>query len=289
VCHLEAVQAYGMENGVSWVQGGGPYDPQPTFFEYTQGAPGAPEPYYRCAEGTLRECGSAAARCLTTAGAEVEPVFDAFPATGSDAFGLSGFRSGPLCEQGPAGTAVCEQAVDIQVTGRDACAQGTGSADCARFGLEFDYEGANPAVPLVCSASSRGGSADLVGGMVAQGLSAVAPQQGGSDFGAAFGGLRDALQSGRSLNDVLSGVTMAPQDENGRPIESQRVGASRVVAVPATPSRVVFPAERGHLVVPMYELRDASRAGQVVMREVTCSYNGAPVLETRFRLHFVGN
>jgi hypothetical protein len=39
----------------------------------------------------------------------------------------------------------------------------------------------------------------------------------------------------------------------------------------------------------MYELRDASRAGQVVMREVTCSYNGAPVLETRFRLHFVGN
>jgi hypothetical protein len=289
VCHLEAVKEYGTQNAMSWLQGGGPYDADPIHFEYTSSAPGMPEPSYRCSEGTRLECGGGAARCLTAAGVAVEPVFDAFPAAGG-AISVSRFRSGRLCEQGPGGSTVCEQTVDIQVTGAAACAQGAGSAPCTRFGFEFDYQRANPAVPLMCSASSRGGTPDLPAFMVAQGLSAVVSQERGTDLGAALGGLQDALRSGRSLEDVLSGVSVAPLDGNGRPIESERVGASPApAAAPATPSRIAFEGANGRLVVPLYELHDPSRSGQIVEREVECSYNGTPVLETRFRLHFAGN
>ena len=283
-CHVEAFKGYGAENALSWVQGGGPYDGV-TLFEYTRSAPGAPEPFYRCVEGTRRECGGGAARCLTAAGVEVEPVFDSFPPAGLGTITLSEFRSGRLCEQGPGGSAVCEETIDIQVTGTDSCAQGAGSAECTQFGLEFDYRGANPAVPLVCSASSRGGSGDLAGTLVAQALSPVASQD--SDLGAVVGGLQEALRSGQSLDEILSGVSVAPLDDNGRPVESARVGASPApAAAPATPTRVTFEAASGHLVVPMYELHDRSRSGEVVVREVECSYNGAPVLETRFRLRY---
>jgi hypothetical protein len=39
----------------------------------------------------------------------------------------------------------------------------------------------------------------------------------------------------------------------------------------------------------MYELHDPARSGQVLERNVECSYNGTPVLETRFRLTYAGN
>ena len=287
VCHLEAVRLYGVENATSWLQGGGPYDAEPVFFEYTRSAPGMPEPFYRCAEGTRRECGGGAARCLTPAGVEVEPVFDSFPAVGPETVSVSGFRSGRLCEEGTGGSSVCEQTVDIQVTGTDSCAQGAGSARCTRFGIEFDYQRADPAVPLVCSASSRGGPGDFAGSIVAEGLSAVVSGEGGNDFSAALEGLEEALRSGRSLEEILSGISIAPLDEDGRPVESARAGASPAPPpAPPTPNRVAFGAESGRLVVPLYELHDPSRSGRVVVREVGCSYRGAPVLETRFRLHY---
>ncbi len=290
MCHLEAVQEYGAQNAMSWLQGGGPYDAEPIYFEYTSSAPGMPEPAYRCAEGTRLECGGAAARCLTAAGVEVEPVFDAFPA-GGGAISVSAFRSGRLCEQGPGGAMVCEQTVDIPVTGADSCAQATGSARCTRFGFEFDYRGANPAMPLVCTATSRGGTLDLPAFMVAQGLSAVVSQESNTDLGEVLGGLQDALRSGRSLEEVFAGVSVAPLDDNGRPIESQRVGASPAAqnVPPPTPRQVSFEAASGRLVVPMYELHDPALSGQMLEREVECSYNGTPVIETRFRLQFTGN
>ena len=289
MCHLEAVQEYGVQDAMSWLQGGGPYDAGPIYFEYTSSAPGMPEPAYRCAEGTRLECGGAA-RCLTAAGVEVEPVFDAFPA-GVGAISVSAFRSGRLCQQGPGGSMVCEQTVDIQVTGADSCAQGAGSARCTRFGFEFDYLSANPSVPLVCSAAtSRGGTLDLPAFMLGQALSAVVSQEQNTDLGPGLRGLQDALRSGRSVEEVFSGVSVAPLDDNGRPVESQRVGAGPAAQnPPATPRQVSFEAASGHLVVPMYELHDPTRSGQVVEREVECSYNGTPVLETRFRLQFTGN
>lgn len=284
-CHLEAVKEYGVENALSWLRGGGPYDTERIFFEYTRSAPGMPEPFYRCGEGARLECGGGAARCLTSSGVEMEPVFDAFPA-GGGSIGVSAFRSGRLCEQTPGGSSVCEQMVDIRVTGADSCAQGAGSARCTRFGFEFDYKNANPAVPLVCSASSRG-SGDFASFAVAQALSPVVSGGRGTDLGATLGGLQDALRSGRSLEDILSGVSVTPLDASGKPVESARVGASPAPAVaPPTPSRVAFAAASGRLVVPMYELHAPARSGQVVEREIECSYNGTPVLETRFRLRF---
>ena len=289
VCHLEAVKEYGTTNAMSWLQGGGPYDTEPIFFEYTRSAPGAPEPFYRCAEGTRRECGGAAARCLTAAGVGVEPIFDGFPVAGLETLTVSGFRSGRLCEQEPGGSRICEQTIEIQVTGTDACAQGSGSARCTRFGFEFDYQRADPAVPLVCSASSRGGSADFASFAMAQALSPVVSQESGTDVGAAIASLQDALRSGRSLESVLSGISIAPLDEKGRPVESERVGASGApAAAPPTPRQVAFEAASGRLVVPLYELHNPSRSGQVVDRKVECSYGGAPVLEARFRLHYDG-
>jgi hypothetical protein len=289
VCHIEAVKEYGATNAMSWLQGGGPFDTERILFEYTRRAPGAPEPVYRCAEGTRRECGGGAARCLTAARVAVEPIFDGFPTTGPGSIQVSGFRSGPLCEQGPDGSRVCEQAVDIQVAGTDSCAQSGGSARCTRFGFEFDYLRADPAVPLVCTASSRGGSADFASFAVAQALSPVVSQGSGTDLGAAMAGLQDALRSGRSLESVLSGISIAPLDEKGRPVESERVGASPAAATPLpTPRQVVLEAASGRLVVPLYELHNPSASGQVVVRDVQCSYRGAPVLETRFRLHHAG-
>ena len=286
-CHLEAMAEYGPENAMSWLQGGGPYDPEPSFFEYTRSAPDMPEPFYRCAEGTRRECGGGAARCVTAAGVEVEPVFDSFPEA-SRTIGVAGFRSGRLCEQGPGGSTVCEQTVDIQVTGADACAQGAGNARCTRFGFEFDYQRADPAVPLVCSASSRGGSRDLASVAVAQALSPVVGQD--TDLGAAAGGIQEALRSGQSLESVFSGISIAQLDENGKPVESTRVGANPApAAAPPTPNRVALEGASGRLVVPLYELHDPARSGEVVEREVECSYSGAPVLETLFRLHHTGN
>jgi hypothetical protein len=100
-------------------------------------------------------------------------------------------------------------------------------------------------------------------------------------------GLQEVFRSGGSLNEILSGISIAPLDDNGRPVESARVGGSPApAAASAIPSRVALEAASGHLVVPMYEIHDPSRSGEVVEREVECSYSGVPVLDTRFRLHF---
>lgn len=286
-CHFEAMKTYGVENATSWVGGGGPYDGAPIVFEYTRDAPGAPEPYYRCPEGTVRDCAGGTARCVTPAGVAAEPVFDAFPQQGAGAIALSGFRSGRLCEQTPGGARVCQETVSIQVTGVDSCTQAGGSQPCTRFGFEFDYRGANPAVPLMCTASSSDAADDFLGGVVSQGIRAMPVQDSGSDLGKALGGLQQALKEGRSLKDVFSGISVTPLGPDGKPVESARVGAGTPSAEPApVPARVQFGAASGRLVVPLSAPYEPQRAGEVVVRDVKCSYNGAPVLETRYRLHY---
>jgi hypothetical protein len=55
------------------------------------------------------------------------------------------------------------------------------------------------------------------------------------------------------------------------------------------PSSVDLPSASGHLLVSMYELSDGAAPGSVLVREVRCRHNGAPVVETSFRLRFAGS
>ena len=91
------------------------------------------------------------------------------------------------------------------------------------------------------------------------------------------------LASGDSPEDV--NISMAPLDEDGNPIESQRVGSAPAGGLPPIPNTITVPAQRGHLFVPMYQLADGMQRGQVKQRAVRCTHKGSPVLETVFRLH----
>ena len=79
---------------------------------------------------------------------------------GRRAMRVSAFRSGPAC-----GDSVCEQSADIRVTGADSCAGGR----CTRFGMEFDYENADPSAPLECTPSTSGGDSDFIGDLAQEG------------------------------------------------------------------------------------------------------------------------
>ena len=71
-----------------------------------------------------------------------------------------------------------------------------------------------------------------------------------------------------------------PLDEQGNPIESQRVGSGTGKSPSPIPSSVDLPAEQGHLLVPMYQLVTSAKPGTVKERRVTCTHRGQPVLET---------
>lgn len=197
---------------------------------------------------------------------------------------VSEFRSGPAC-----GDSVCEQATDIRVTGADSCISG----DCTRFGMEFDYRNADPSAQLECSTSTSGGDSDFIGDLLKQGGDAMTtrnssdPQsqdgQGEDGMAELLGMFGKVLASGDSPEDV--NVTFTPHDEDGNPIESQRVGSGAGSGPPPIPRSVDLPAASGHLFVPMYQVVDDSNSGQVKERRVRCTHKGTPVLETTFRLH----
>lgn len=278
-CDSEVVQQYGFESAMSWLRGGGPYDGQ-VRYQYTRDDPGALEPTYRCPEGSTTSCG-AEAGCLAANGAAVDPMFDAYP-SGAGAMRISRFRSGPACGDG-----VCTTAIDIQVTGAEACTNGS----CTRFGMEFNYENADPSAPLECSTSTSGGKGDFVGDLIKLGGDAMTTRaepsasdgQGQDGMAELLGMFAKVVASADSPEDL--NVSMAPLDEQGRPIESQRVGSTPHNAPPPIPHSVDLPAERGHLFVPMYQLADGMDAGEVKERRVQCTHRGSPVLETVFRLH----
>lgn len=281
-CHSEAVNGYGLENALSWASGGGPFDGDPIVFEYTKDAPEFPEPVFRCPDGASLRCSSGTGRCVATDGAELEPVFDSY-ASGS--MRISDFRSGPVCGGGGSQAEVCEQAVDIRVTGEDLCA---GGQACTRYAVEFDYEGADPSAPLECSSSASQDGGDFIGNLLKSSFDS-APELDGETFegneglGEILGLFQKVVTSADSPEHVQ--ISMAPLDADGNPIESERVGTDPKDFEPAVPRSVDLPGASGHVVVPMYQLAETSRTEPVLTREVRCSHNGEPVLEATFRLH----
>ena len=268
---------YGLASSASWVTGGGPYDGKITF-EYTRDARGALEPAYRCPTGATRQC-SGSVGCTDKSGAPVEPVFDTYPGAKASAMQISGLRTGPV-----RGNAVYEQSASIRVTGADTCPGGS----CTRYGIEFDYRNADPSAPLECAPSTSGGESDFVGDLLKQGADATQSRGGGSaakgEDGMAelLGMFGKVLASGDSPEDIS--VSMAPLGEDGKPIESQRVGSTPKDGPPPIPRSVTLPAASGRLFVPMYQLTDSSNKGTIKERKISCTHKGAPVLETVFRL-----
>lgn len=275
-CHAEAVERYGFENATSWIAGGGPFDATPITFEYTRDTPQGPEPVFRCPGGSQPVCTEAAGRCVTSAGDEVTPIFDRYVG-GAGTARVSGFQSGRVCRDDAGVARVCEEAIDIDVRGDARCERAGSSAPCSWYGFEFDYVNASPGVPLVCSSAAA--DEDFLGGVVKRALTAV-PADRTTELGAALGHIQGELGRGRSLTDVLSGIRVTPA--GGAPVG----GAPPAAAAPGVPSSVPVPSARGHLVVPMYELANAASAGAVVVREIRCTQNGTPVIETTFRLRF---
>lgn len=275
-CHGRAIEEYGFEQATSWATGGGPYDGEPIVFEYTRDAPGAPEAAYRCPEGARRSCSGTAGRCLAAGGTEAEPIFDSYP---DSAVRVTGFRAGRLCQNGTR-SSVCEEAIDIRVTGEDLCDHGRARSACTRYGFEFDYGGADPSRPLLCS--SKGAGEDFLGSLVAGALGSM-PADRDTELGAALGQIQDQLASGSSLQDVLSGFSVTP---NGEEEEATEPASPPPPPPPGLAPETELPAPSGHLVVPMYELADENSGSSILTREVRCTLGGAPVLETTFRLHF---
>jgi hypothetical protein len=277
-CDAAAMERFGIESSASWLIGGGPYDGQISF-EYTRDAPGALEPAYRCPDDANRQCAGSAG-CAAANGVPVDPVFDTYPAAGANAIRISDFRAGPACGDG-----VCEQSATIAVTGADSCVRGS----CTRFGMEFDYQNADPSVPLECSTSTRGGDDDFVGDLLKLGGDAMSSRSGSSDDSQGEDGMAElmglfgkVLASADSPEDV--NISMAPLDEDGKPIESLRIGTEPLDGPPPIPHRVQLPAATGHLFVPMYQLAEGLNAGEVKERRIRCTHKGVPALETVFRL-----
>jgi hypothetical protein len=276
-CDADVIDRFGLEAG-SWLIGNGPYDGRITY-EYTRDDADALEPVYRCPTGTGRQC-SGSIGCLAANGDSVDPAFDSYPGMTAGAMRISAFRAGPACDDG-----VCEHSEVIPISGADSCPQGR----CTRFGMEFDYEDADPSKPLECSVSTSGGDGDFLGDLLKLGADARAtrnrdaaspdPEDG---MGQMLDMFQKVLTSADSPDDVH--ISMAPLDADGNTIESQRVGSDSRVRVPPIPRSVPVPAASGHLFVPMYQLADGSIHGAGKERRVRCTHNGAPVLETTFRL-----
>ncbi len=273
-CHTEAVEAYGLQSTTSWAGGGGPFDGPPILFEYTRETPNGLEPAYRCPDGAQLHCNGAKGQCVGAGGAGVEPVFDSYPAVGPGAMRVSNFRSGHLC-----GDAVCEQSTVIRVSGKDSCERGP----CTRYGVEFDYQNADPSAPLECSGEVTAGG-DFVGNALKKAADNM-PQMGdgsGEDgMAELMGRFQKVLKSADTPEDVQISVT--PLDEHGNPIESQRVG-NEYSGPASVPRTVEIPSSSGHLVVPMYQLTGISSPPQA--RQIRCSHKGGPVLEVAFQLQY---
>ena len=271
------MERFGFESSASWLIGGGPYDGKATF-EYTRNGPAAPEPAYRCPTGATRQCGDSAV-CTAADGRSVDPVFDTYPSASTNAMRVSDFSSGLVC-----GEKVCQQTANIEVYGEDSCPGGS----CTRFGMEFDFTNADPATPLECTTSTSGGDSDFIGGLLKQSGDAMNSRGGGAEpsgedgMAELLGMFGKVLASADSPEDV--NISMAPLDENGNPIESQRVGSTPRDGPPPIPNTINLPAKSGHLFVPMYQLADGMTGGQVKERKISCTHQGTPVLETVFRL-----
>jgi len=278
-CHAEAVEDWGVENTTSWAVGGGPFDGDPIIFEYTSEAPDGPEAVYRCPEGARQECTAERDGCRA-GGKPVEPVFDSF-AGGAASVRVTGFRSGRVCTTGGQPSSVCEVTADIKVIGQDYCTQPGGKKGCTWYGFELDFANANPAEPLICRTSAA--EEDFLGGVVSKVIKSSSVDEG-TEMGQFLGQLQKELNSGKSMDEVFSGISITTED--GTVLGGEE--PSDVFPKAGVPTEVAFNGASGHLFVPMFELRGASPPGSSVEHMVRCSQNGTPIIETRFRLHFGG-
>lgn len=276
-CDADVIQRYGLDAG-SWLLGKGPYDGRITY-EYSRDDVDAQEPAYRCPDGASRQC-SGRVGCLAANGHPVDPAFDSYAGVRPGTMRVTAFRAGPECNG-----KVCEHSEEIRVSGSDACPAGP----CTRFGMEFDYRDADPTKPLECSVSTSGGDGDFIGDLLKLGAEAsvtrnadAPPPDAEDGMGQLLGLFQKVLTSADSPEDVQ--ISMAPLDEHGNPIESQRVGSDANVRVPPIPRSIPLPAASGHLFVPMYQLADGSVSGAGKERRLRCTHDGVPVLETTFRL-----
>ena len=272
-CHTDAVETYGLPSTTSWAAGGGPFDGPPIFFEYTKDSPNGFETAYRCPEGAKLQCNNGKGQCLSGS-AQVEPVFDSYSGTGAGAMRIANFNSGHLC-----GDSVCEQTTLIRVTGQDNCTRGS----CTKYGVEFDYENADPTAPLECTGEVTGGG-DFIGNVLKKGADAL-PQQGdgsGEDGMAELVGLFQKVHKSADTPEDVQ-ITVTPHDEHGNPIPSQAVG-NTYEGPASVPRTMPIPAPSGHMVVPMYQLMGINNPP--TSRQIRCSHKGIPVLEVAFQLQY---
>lgn len=279
-CNAEAVTDWGVEQTTSWAVGGGPFDGDPIRFEYTMDVPGGAESVYSCPKGSRQQCTETRDGCLAS-GKSVDPVFETFVGGGSRTVRVSRFRSGRVCMTGGQPSSVCETTVDIQVTGEDRCTLSDGAQPCTWYGFELDYQNASPAEPLVCSSS--GAEEDFLGGIVAKAIEGM-PADSDTDLGKLFGQLQKDLNSGKSMDQVFAGISITTEDG-----ETLGGAPAQTFQEPGVPSEVALSGASGHVLVPIFELHDASPPGTSVERQVRCYQQGQPVIETTFRLHFVNN
>lgn len=280
-CHTEAVNDWGLEMTGSWALGGGPFDTQPIVFEYTMDTPAGAEAIYRCPEGSRQQCGATKDGCVA-AGRPVDPVFDSFAGGPAGAIQVFGFRSGPVCFSDGQPSSVCQPAIDIQVNGKDSCAHSGGIQRCTWYGFELNYRNADPTEPLICQTS--GADEDFLGGIVSRVIEA-GPAESDTDMGKLLGGLQKQLQSGKSLDQVFAGITVTTED-------GETLGGTApedALQQPGVPTEVALNGSSGHLLVPMFEMYDASPPGSSVEHQIRCLQQGQPVIETTFRLHFAVN
>lgn len=280
-CHAEAVNDWGLEMAGSWAIGGGPYDGDPIKFEYTMDIPGGAEAVYRCPQGARQECTPTLDGCRA-GDKPVEPVFDSFAGGGPGIVRVTGFRSGRVCTMGGQPSSVCQPTVDIEVTGRDYCTQSEGKQSCTWYGFELDYFDANPAEPLICHSSAA--DEDFLGGIVSKVIKSSSADTD-SDMGRLLGELQEGLNSGKSMDQVFSGISITTED--GETLGGEK--PTQVFPEPGVPTEVALNGVSGHLFVPMFELRNSSPPGTSVEHLVRCSQQGKPVVETTFRLHFGGD
>lgn len=282
-CHAQAVSDWGLERAGPWAAGAGPYEGDPISFEYTRDTPDGPDAFYRCPRGAQLQCAQGLGRCL--AGEQsVEPVFDTFAGGATGAVTVTGFRSGRVCVEGGQPSSVCQPSVDIQVTGEESCAQAGGEQPCTWYGFELDYRNADPVEPLICQTSAADG--DFLGGVMAKVIESAPPRDKSepeSELGKLFGHFQKELNSGKSLDQVFSGISITTADGKtlgGAPADT--------FPAPGVPGEVALSGPSGHLLVPIFELQNASPPGSTVEHQVRCLQSGQPVIETTFRLHFSG-
>lgn len=278
-CNTQAIADYGIELAGPWALGSGPFDGE-IVFEYTRDAPGAPEAAYRCPAGTERVCDESGARCLA-AGSPVAPVFDAYLAEEPGVLQVSGFKSGRVCIENGQPSNVCETTVDIDVIGDATCDDDGSGTPCTWYGFEFEFANADPSQPLVCRSS--GPSEGFLGEILENAIRA-APAKQGTQLGDLLGQLKNELENGSSLSDMLSGITITPNGSGGQVLGAPE--PAQATRKPGVPRNVTFNDVAGRMFVPMYEIRDGSAQEPTMVREIRCTHRGSPVLETTFRLNF---